>query len=38
MAKTRDRNPRTAVRYIHPSAEAVAQITDELLDLSRHHR
>jgi integrase len=38
MAKTRHRNPRTALRYIHPSAEAVAQVTEELLDLGRHHR
>jgi hypothetical protein len=38
MAKTRHRNPRTAMRYIHPSADAVAQVTDELLDLGRHHR
>jgi integrase len=38
MAKTRHRNPRTAMRYIHPSAQAVAQITEELLDLGRHHR
>lgn len=36
MATTRHRNPRTAMRYIRPSAEAVAQIT-ELLDLGRHH-
>jgi integrase len=38
MAKTRHRNPRTAMRYIHPSAQAVAQITEELLDLGRHYR
>jgi hypothetical protein len=36
MAKTRHRNPRTAMRYIQPSADAVAQVT-ELLDLGRHH-
>jgi hypothetical protein len=36
MAKTRHRNPRTAMRYIRPSAETVAQVT-ELLDLGRHH-
>jgi hypothetical protein len=36
MAKTRHRNPRTAMRYIHPSAHTVAQITEELLDLGRH--
>jgi hypothetical protein len=34
-AKTRHRNPRTAMRYIHLSAQAVAE---ELLDLGRHHR
>lgn len=38
MAKTRHRNPGTALRYIQPSAEAVAHITEELLDLGRHHR
>jgi hypothetical protein len=27
MAKTRHRNPRTAMRYIRPGAEAVAEIT-----------
>jgi integrase len=37
MAKTRHRNPRTAMRYIRPGPEAVAQIT-ELLDLGRGHR
>lgn len=37
MAKTRHRNPRTALRYIHPSADTVAHITEELLDLGRHH-
>jgi integrase len=37
MAKTRHRNPRTALRYILPSANAVAQVTEELLDLDHHH-
>lgn len=37
MAKTRHRNPRTAMRYIRPGAEAVAHVT-ELLDLGRDHR
>jgi hypothetical protein len=37
MAKTRHRNPRTAMRYIRPSPEAVAQVTEELLDLGRRH-
>jgi len=36
MAKTRHRNPRTAMRYIRPGAEAVAEVT-ELLDLGRGH-
>ena len=38
MAKTRHRNPSTAMRYIHPSTDAVAQVTEEHLDLGRHHR
>jgi hypothetical protein len=25
------------MRYIRPSPEAVAQVTEELLDLGRHH-
>lgn len=37
MAKTRHRDPRTAMRYIRPGAEAVAEVTD-LLDLGRGHR
>ena len=37
MAKTRHRNPRTAMRYIKPGAEAVAEVT-ELLDLGQGHR
>jgi integrase len=32
MAKTRHRNPRTAMRYIRPSAETVTHSTEELLD------
>lgn len=31
MAKTRHRNPRTAMRYIKPGQQAVAEVT-ELLD------
>jgi hypothetical protein len=27
MAKTRHRNPRTAMQYVRPGAEAVAEIT-----------
>jgi hypothetical protein len=37
VAKTRHRNPRTAMRYIRPNVDAVAEVT-ELLDLGRHHR
>jgi integrase len=37
MAKTRHRNPRSAMRYIRPGAEAVAEVT-ELLDLGQGHR
>lgn len=37
MAKTRHRNPRSAMRYIRPGAETVAEVTD-LLDLGRGHR
>lgn len=34
MAKTRHRSPRTAMRYVHPGAAAVAEVT-ELLDPPR---
>ncbi len=37
MAKTRRRNPRSAMRYIKPGAEAVADATD-LLDVGRGRR
>lgn len=33
-----NRCPSSPLRYIQPSAQAVAQVTEELLDLSRHHR
>ncbi len=36
MAKTRHRNPRSAMRYIKPGAEAVADATD-LTNLGRGH-
>ncbi len=36
MAKTRHRNPRTAMRYIRPGVEAVAEVT-ELLNLGQGH-
>jgi hypothetical protein len=37
MAKTRHRNPRTAMRYVKPGAEAVAEVT-ELLDITPPRR
>src|SRR6266545_305669 len=37
MAKTRHRNPRTAMRYVKPSGEAVAEVT-ELLDTAPRRR
>ena len=37
MTKARHRNPRTALRYIQPSTDTIAQVTEELLDLGRHH-
>ncbi len=35
MAKTRHRNPRTAMRYVRPRAEAVAEITALLEPVTR---
>jgi len=37
MAKTRHRNPRTAMRYVQPGGEAVAEVT-ELLDVTPARR
>jgi hypothetical protein len=37
MAKTRHRNPRTAMRYVKPGAEVVAEVT-ELLDITPPRR
>lgn len=37
MAKTRHRNPRTAMRYVKPGAEAVAEVT-ALLDIAPPRR
>jgi integrase len=37
MAKTRHRNPRTAMRYIRPGSQAVAEVT-ELLDIAPPRR
>lgn len=37
MAKTRHKNPRTAMRYIKPGGEAVAEITGILGPSRRRH-
>ena len=37
MAKTRHKNPRTAMRYIKPGAEAVAETTSILGPSRRRH-
>jgi hypothetical protein len=37
MARTRHRNPRTAMRYVEPGAEAVADVT-ELLSITPRRR
>jgi hypothetical protein len=37
MAKRRWRNPRTAMRYVKPGGEAVAEVT-ELLDIAPPRR
>jgi hypothetical protein len=37
MAKTRHRNPRTAMRYTRPGGEAVAEITGILAPPRRTH-
>ncbi len=37
MAKTRHKSPRTAMRYVKPGAEAVAEVT-ELLDITPRRR
>jgi hypothetical protein len=37
MAKTRHRNPRTAMRYVKPGGQAVAEVTD-LLDTAPPRR
>jgi hypothetical protein len=37
MAKTRHRNPRTAMRYVKPGADAVAEVT-ALLDVAPPRR
>jgi hypothetical protein len=37
MAKTRHKNPRTAMRYTRPGAEAVAEVTGILAPPRRTH-
>ncbi|WP_307832768.1 site-specific integrase [Planomonospora sp. ID91781] len=37
MAKTRHKNPRTAMRYVQPGAEAVSKITEVLAPRGRTH-
>jgi integrase len=37
MAKTRHRNPRTAMRYVRPGSEAIAEITGILAPPRRTH-
>jgi integrase len=37
MAKTRHKNPRTAMRYTRPGGEAVAEITGVLAPPRRSH-
>jgi integrase len=37
MAKTRHRNPRTAMRYVRPGSEAIAEATSVLAPPSRTH-
>ncbi|MCW2943802.1 MAG: hypothetical protein JWR24_519 [Actinoallomurus sp.] len=37
MAKTRHKNPRTAMRYTRPGGEAVAEITGILAPARRTH-
>ncbi|MEU7454236.1 tyrosine-type recombinase/integrase [Streptosporangium roseum] len=37
MGKTRHKNPRTAMRYVRPGAEAIAKVTEVLAPLRRRH-
>jgi hypothetical protein len=37
MAKTRHKNPRTAMRYVKPGSEAVAEVTGILGPPRRSH-
>ncbi|WP_189241072.1 tyrosine-type recombinase/integrase [Planomonospora parontospora] len=38
MGKTRHKNPRTAMRYVQPGAEAIASVTEHLAPPRRRHR
>ncbi|MGV9776967.1 FAD-dependent oxidoreductase [Streptosporangium sp. NPDC003464] len=37
MGKTRHKNPRTAMRYVQPGAEAIAKVTEVLAPSRRTH-
>jgi hypothetical protein len=37
MGKTRHKNPRTAMRYVKPSAESIAKATEILAPRRRTH-
>jgi hypothetical protein len=37
MGKTRHKNPRTAMRYVKPGAEAIAKVTEVLAPRRRAH-
>ncbi|WP_342742910.1 tyrosine-type recombinase/integrase [Streptosporangium canum] len=37
MGKTRHKNPRTAMRYVKPGAEAIAKVTEVLAPRHRTH-
>ncbi|MGJ6969785.1 tyrosine-type recombinase/integrase [Streptosporangium sp. G11] len=37
MGKTRHKNPRTAMRYVKPGAEAIAKVTEVLAPRRRTH-
>ncbi|MFB4283546.1 hypothetical protein ACBJ59_50160 [Nonomuraea sp. MTCD27] len=37
MSKTRHKNPRTAMRYVKPGAEAIAAVTEHLAPPRRRH-
>ncbi|MBB5773593.1 tyrosine-type recombinase/integrase [Nonomuraea jabiensis] len=37
MGRTRHKNPRTAMRYVNPGAEAIAKVTEVLAPRRRTH-